>query len=169
MWLWCQLVNSQGGLIHLDGLGALVYRFTLVGESLMAAELRRLREAAVTTLTPVTHTEKEKTQETDKRQWYESDTNRRSENTTLLWRKRTLKAQMHRHNPQICPHTHTHTDTHTHLPVNSNIQWQYKVCVRPSGAESCNCCPDLYNLTDKLHTHTHTHTTTCTHTNSTCQ
>lgn len=68
MWLWCQLVNSQGGLIHLDGLGALVYRFTLVGESLMAAELRRLREAAVTTLAPVTHTEKEKTQETDKRQ-----------------------------------------------------------------------------------------------------
>lgn len=60
--------KQSGGLIHLDGLGALVYRFTLVGESLMAAELRRLCEAAVATLAPVTHIKKEKTPETDKRQ-----------------------------------------------------------------------------------------------------
>lgn len=49
-WPRCQSVNSRGGLIHLDGLAALVHRFTLVGESLMAAELSGLCEAAVATL-----------------------------------------------------------------------------------------------------------------------
>ena len=55
MWTWSQTVNGRG-LIHLDGLAALVHRFTLVGKSLMAAELRGLCEAAVATLAPDTHT-----------------------------------------------------------------------------------------------------------------
>lgn len=42
--------KRSGGLIHLDGLAALVHGFTLVGESLVAAELSGLCEAAVATL-----------------------------------------------------------------------------------------------------------------------
>lgn len=53
-------------LIHLDGLGAVVDRFALVGESLVAAELRRLREAAVATLTPGGQTDTKRTGTTAK-------------------------------------------------------------------------------------------------------
>lgn len=55
-WMRCQSVKGQR-LIHLDGLGAVVRWFALVGESLVAAELRGLREAAVAALAPGGHTE----------------------------------------------------------------------------------------------------------------
>lgn len=42
--------KQSGGLIHLDGLAAFAHWFTLVGKSLMAAELSGLCEAAVATL-----------------------------------------------------------------------------------------------------------------------
>ncbi|MEQ2162727.1 hypothetical protein GOODEAATRI_022738 [Goodea atripinnis] len=51
-------------LIHFDGLGAFVHRFALVGESLMAAELSGLREAAVAALAPDGQTKRD-TQRTD--------------------------------------------------------------------------------------------------------
>lgn len=76
MWTRCQSVLFGLGLIHLNRL-ALVHRFTLVGKSLMSAELSGLCEAAVATLAPVTHThtqthmQKENTHKTkiSKGQW----------------------------------------------------------------------------------------------------
>lgn len=47
----CQSVILSRELVNLDGLAALVHWFTLIGKSLVAAELSGLREAAVTTLT----------------------------------------------------------------------------------------------------------------------
>lgn len=57
--LTCHSAFLSQGLIHLNGL-VLIQGFTLVGKSLMSAELSGLCEAAVTTLTPVTHTERER-------------------------------------------------------------------------------------------------------------
>ncbi len=68
MWMWSQSVILSQELVHLDGLAALAHGFTLVGKSLMAAELSSLCEAAVATLAPVTHTHKHteiKTHKTD--------------------------------------------------------------------------------------------------------
>lgn len=81
-------------------------------------------------------------------------TNRKTHKRRRLEKPEQSWGEIHfkRQNLNICWRTCTQSRARTHLPVNPNIQWQYKVCVRPSGAASCNCCPDPHNLTDKLHT-----------------